>query len=217
MNYTFSIADDTLNGIVNPRRLHDEIISSQLDTQIGGVSTSGDVLTISFNVELSIPDEASLNSIVAAHTGAVSPRDPQQVEVTSQIAKPAFSSKVLAETGQKLFKRDTGVSYAITTGANTLEFTIPFTQMKVTGVEILNAEIGDYCDFEVYDTASGTISGYPNVKLNQFGYNIYLSEKFYKRECQYDADVITGMKIKIQYTSVSDKTVYVNYIIHEVV
>lgn len=217
MNYVYSIADDTLNGIVNPRRLHDEIISTHLDTQIDGVTTQGDVLTVSFNAELSIPDESSLNAIISAHTGEASPRDPQQVEVTKQIAKPAFASKIVADTGQKLFKRDTGVSYAITTGANTLEFTIPFTQMKVTGVEIINAEIGDYCDFEVYDTPAGTISGYPNVKLNQFGYSVYLSEKFYKRECQYDADMITGMKIKIQYTSISDKTIYVNYIIHEVV
>ena len=139
------------------------------------------------------------------------------VEVVTQKSKPPFASKVIPGTDYKLFKRDTGKAFAVTTGSNDCDFVIPFNIMKVTGVEIMGAELGDHCDFEVYDTPSGAISTVPNYKLNQFGYSVYISKDYYRRECQYDADVIKDMKIRVKFTSVSDKTIYINYIIHEVV
>lgn len=126
----------------------------------------------------------------------------------------AFASKTIGD--KKLYKRDTGVSYAVSAGSNTLDFSIPFNKMKVTGVEIIGAELGDWCDFEVNDTPTGAISTIPNLKLNQFGYKVYLAKDFYKRECQYDADVIKDMVVRVVYNSITTKTIYINYIIHEV-
>ncbi len=216
-NYTYSISIDTANGICNVRSLQSEVLAASLATQLASVTASGDSLTIVFNASLSAGDEASLDAVVAAHTGAASLDDPQLVEVTKQLERPPFSAKTDPATGKKLYKRDTGKSFSVSAGSNNCDYVITFDQMKITGVEIIGAEIGDYCDFEVYDTPTGTISTIPNAKLNQFGYSVNITKDFYKRECQYDADVIKDMKIRIVFNSVTAKTIYVNYIIHEVV
>lgn len=141
----------------------------------------------------------------------------QDVKVVSQYQTPPFAAKVVPDTGKKLFKRDTGVAYPVVVGNTDCDFVITYPNAKITGVEIIGAELGDWCDFEVYDTPTGTISTVPNYKLNQFGYNVYLSKDYYERMCQYDADLIQDMKIRVKYNSVSSKTIYINFIIHQVI
>jgi len=127
-----------------------------------------------------------------------------------------FASKKLAD-GKKLFRRVHGISAAVSTTQSSHKFTIPFTSCKITGVEIIGAETGDFVDLNILDTATGTVSSIPNYKLNQFGFNVYLAADYHQDTSNYDADLFAGLQIEIWYTSISTKTVYFNYILHEVV
>jgi hypothetical protein len=60
----------------------------------------------------------------------------------------------------------------------------------------------------------------PDALLNQFGYNVNISEKFYKRESPYDADLIQNMKLRIEYDALDEllpRTIYINFLLHEVI
>lgn len=129
-----------------------------------------------------------------------------------------FADKTLAD-GSKIFKRKHGVSTSINASTSgTVELVIPYTQAKIDGAEIINCQFGDTADFKVYDNSAGTISGVPNLLLNQFGFNVQMPDKIYEDSCQYDADLIQGMKIEITYhnNSTTDITVGVNFSLHEV-
>jgi hypothetical protein len=136
----------------------------------------------------------------------------QEVHVSGQ---PPFADKKTAE-GLNLFNRTEGKSFTLSSGANTLEFAIPWNTSKFTGLEVINAELGDIVDLKILDDASGTYSGVPNYQLNQFGYTVNTAPNYYVRESKYDADLYLGMRIVLEFTSVSAKTLYVNYMIHEV-
>ena len=73
-------------------------------------------------------------------------------------------------------------------------------------------------DFEVYDTPNGDISGYPDVKLNQFGFNVYMPNDICSCSSIYDADLIKDMKIRVVYTNntASDVEIGINLMLHEV-
>lgn len=128
----------------------------------------------------------------------------------------AFARKRI--DGKNLYKRVHGVGKEIAANADdTIEFIIPYNQVKITGVEIIGADIGDYCTFEVYDNSAGTISTVPNLLLNTFGFNVYPASDYYEHKSEYAADMILGMKIKIQFhNSVGvNKFVGVNFILNE--
>lgn len=127
---------------------------------------------------------------------------------------PVFGEKTI--NGKKLYVRDHGASFALSAGTNdTLNFNIPYDEVKFNGIEIIGGEIGDKVDLKVWDTPTGTISTIANYVLNQFGYSVNVAKDYYHRESKYDADLIKDMKIEIEYNSVSAKTVYVNYLLHE--
>lgn len=120
---------------------------------------------------------------------------------------PAFDSKKIGT--KSLFTRTMGVAYILAVGANTLDYTIPYTACKINGLEIVNAETGDFVDLKVAHPTYGVLS--------QFAFNAYLSKDYYERISNYDADLFAGLILRIVYNSVTAKTVYVNYLLHEVV
>lgn len=153
------------------------------------------------------------HTIDSGQTSIVGKLSEETVEVTQE---PAFKHKQLPD-GNKLYSRTEGKSFSLSTGVNeALDFNIPWNNAKLTGIEIIGGEIGDKVDLKVRDDPSGTISTVADAVLNQFGYTVYVGKDFYRRESQYDADLIKDMKIELEYDSVSAKTIYVNYILHEV-
>jgi len=119
----------------------------------------------------------------------------------------AFASKKYG--AKSLFTRTTGKAHAVAVGANTLDYTITYAACKINGLEIINAEIGDYVDLQVVHPTYGVLS--------QFGYSTYLAKDFYCRTSNYDADLVSGLILRIIYNSISAKTIYTNYLLHEVV
>ena len=146
------------------------------------------------------------------------PKKKKKVEIVADSPRQPFAAKILND-GRKIFKRVHGVVKTIQANStDTISIETPYEAAKITGVEIIGASIGDTANFNVYDNSVGTISGYPNVKINQFGFNVVLAEKLHREQSDYDADVIQGLKLEAEITnSTSESKVYgVNFIIHEI-
>lgn len=126
----------------------------------------------------------------------------------------AFASKTLGS--KKLYARNTGKQFTLSVGSNDLIYTATYPWVKMIGLECIGGEALDYGELRVYDNASGTYSGVANALLNQFGYTLNIAPNFYRRESPFDADLYAGMVLKITYTSVSAKTIGINYIMNEV-
>jgi len=126
---------------------------------------------------------------------------------------PPFSSKKIGS--KKLYTRATGKAFTVSVGSNNLDFLIPYNEMKINGIEIVNGKVGEKVNLKVLDTAAGTISTVPNYMLNQFGFDVNLPDGMFVRESQYDADMIKDLVIRIEYTAIEARDVRVNYLIHE--
>jgi len=124
-----------------------------------------------------------------------------------------FSAKTIGS--KKLYKRVVGAQYAVPVGTTTLEYVIPYAWVKINVIECVGGEVGDYCSFSIKDTPTGTYTGVPNYLLNQFGYTTNIAPGFYERTSEFDADLYTGMRIVLDYTSLSAKTIGINYILNE--
>ena len=82
--YTYSIANDTLQGVVNESLLRTEIESEEtFVVQIDDVGSSGDVLNIVFRDPLTAGDQTTLDGIVAAHNGFLKVQEVSQVQVVN--------------------------------------------------------------------------------------------------------------------------------------
>lgn len=125
-----------------------------------------------------------------------------------------FANKVLGK--KKLFKRVHGIKQSCVVGENIFLFSIPYNNCKITGIELIWGSEGDTCELEVYDTPTGTISGIPNYKLNQFGYTVNVSANHYEHKSEYDADLIKDMVLEVHYNSTVAKVIGVNFILNEV-
>jgi hypothetical protein len=127
---------------------------------------------------------------------------------------PPFASKKIGS--KKLYKRVHGIKQNLQAGANTIEFTVPYDQAKIEGVEVINADALTVGDFEIYDTPDGTFSGTPNAKLNQFAFSTNIAKDYHSQRSRYDADLFLNMKLQIKLNSPSAKEVGVNFILNEV-
>jgi hypothetical protein len=90
----------------------------------------------------------------------------------------AFADKKLPN-GKKIYKRVHGQSAGVSTTQSSHKFVIPYTECKITAVEIVGAEKGDFVDFKILA---------PNdAQLNQFGFNVYLAADFHEEVSNYEA------------------------------
>ena len=133
----------------------------------------------------------------------------------NSILNNPFAAKTLPNS-KKLYKREHGIQQALTAGSNIFVFTIPYTWVKILGIEVVNGEALDYCDLNILDSVTGTYTTIPNYKLNQFGFSVNICKDYYEEENSYDADLYQGMQIQIIYQSVSAKTIGINFNLSEV-
>lgn len=206
------LVTDTANNLVASDALKQSIEKeSGITIQVNGVSYNTTHINIEFADALPGTQKADhLDGLVTAHTGEKLIY-PDEVIVDSS---PPFAAKVLPN-GKKLFSRVKGEEYSLSAGSNTLDFAIPYPQVKFNELEIIGCELGDNATLRIKDDASGTYSTVPNYTLNTFGENVYMAKDYYHRASSYDADLYYGMRIYIEFESESAKTVYVNYILHE--
>ena len=217
--YNYNISADTSNSMLNSQTLEESIQESSIVPIIQRIDTNGDVMSLVFDINLSTEEQTTLTNIVNSHDGSPTPEEtaPAEVKIIEEVESPPFAAKVLS-TGHKLFKRVHGVQTTVTANSSgSLELVVPYVQCKITGIEIIGAEVGDTSNFNVYDNAAGTISTIPNLKLNQFGFNVNMAKTYHREESAYDADLIQGMKLEVEFTNSENinKLVCVNFILHE--
>ena len=98
--HTFSISLDFPNHKVDTSRLWDEVQDSDITIALDDIGTVGDACSIVFKAELSTEEEATLASLVAAHSGE--PKDPPTTPV--QVANPTLKVLALPPEGSKANK-----------------------------------------------------------------------------------------------------------------
>jgi septum formation inhibitor-activating ATPase MinD len=87
----------------------------------------------------------------------------------------------------------------------------------MTGAEVVGSETLDTVTFKVLDTPAGTYSGVANKVLSQFATTQNVVKDVYQYSSIYDADLYIGLRVVVEYTSLSDKTVGINLFLNEVV
>ena len=161
--------------------------------------------------QLKLNNQAAYDAWLQSLRPVQQPPSPQSVSISST---PTFTSKTIGT--KKLFARNIGIQQVLVQGSNTFTYTVSFPWVKFVGVEVINAEALDFVDFQVLDNAQGSYSGIPNQLLNQFGFSTNIAKDFYQRICSYDADIYGGMSFKMIYTSMSAKTIGINFMLNEV-
>jgi hypothetical protein len=138
-------------------------------------------------------------------------------------SREPFATKVLND-GSKLFRRKHGVKETILANSEKeIIFTVPYVMAKINKLEIIDANAMDRVDLYVNspaDAATAAAYGMPaNYMLNQFGFDVVVSELLYSDKSDYDADVYAGFQIIVKYKNDTnaDTTVGFNLIYHEVV
>jgi hypothetical protein len=204
--YTYAVSTDTANGVIDAYALEVSIRDSAIVTSLNRVDVDNDTLDIWFNDILSAGDQTLLTAEVSAHDGL-------PIEEVPVSPNAPFADKVVGT--KSLFIRTHGCAFTCIAGTSTHEFTIPYPQVKFNEIEILGAELGDHTELKILDDASGSYSTVPNYQLNQFGFSVYPSKDYYDRVSNYDADLYYGMRIVLEYTSLSAKDIYINFVLHE--
>lgn len=199
---------------VNLSQLETEIKNSTITIALDYIDYSQPNLDLYFKANLSSAEETQLTSIINSHEPQEQEDNIQEVLITGQPTLSAFASKFYGD--KALFKRFTGITQELTTGENSFTYTIPYTWVKIIGIQVINCEALDTVDFEVLDSENGDYSGTSNLKLNQFGFSLNLSKDFYEHVTNYDADLYQGMQLKFTYNSISNKTIGVNFNLNEV-
>ena len=197
----------------------EELVSANLIGIYDGLRVEDGFLYVITTEPMSSDQENTVKGIIFSLND-----QPTQVAVKSQPSvivgsSPAFTAKtVIAPDGstKKLYARSTGFQATVSVGANTVNYTATIPWAKITGVEVVNCEALDTVNFKVIDTATGSYSTIPNYMLNQFGFTVNLPKDFYQRVSQFDADLYIGMILRVEYVSVSAKTVGFNLIMNEV-
>lgn len=204
-------------------------------TWLGKVVEPDEYYLIPENMEIAFANDSSVLTDIAIEEAIIAEDDTGNSDILDiatainflKRALPVYTKPMLypfadkkLPDGKKLFKRVHGVSAQVSGSPDNIDFVVPYNNCKITGVEIINGDFGDKVNFKVYDTPTGTLSGIPDLMLNQFGFNVNIRKEYHKDECNYDADLIKDMKIRVEFDAVTSdllpKTVYINFILHEV-
>lgn len=117
-----------------------------------------------------------------------------------------------------LFFRGQGITGNATANQVTnFIFTVPYAKCKINGVEILGGVFGAKCNLKILDSTTGTYTGTPNALLNQFGYDWNIRPNCMPIVLPYDADLLQGMQILIEYENNDslDTSIAINFYLHE--
>lgn len=195
--------------------LTSQIQASSIVTVLDHIDVTGSVTDVWFKDALSDADQTALNAVIANYVYVAPPaKPPLSVSISAPPPMPPYSTN---DYGTKnLYLAITGIQQALTVGSNTITFTIPYAEVLINGVTIMNCEVLDVVSFSVLDSTTGTYSGTADAVLNQFGYTVNLPAGMYEYEAPYTAALYENMQVKLTYVSISAKTIGVNFILSQV-
>lgn len=131
---------------------------------------------------------------------------------------PTFSSNYT--TDGKLFRRKHGYSFNVAANEQkSFEIQVPYANCKVDKVEIIGCSLGDSASFKILDDDSGTYTTIPKKQINQYAFDVKLSDKYYQDHSKYEANLTAGLYIQIEYkeNAGTAKDIHINVNYHEVV
>lgn len=131
---------------------------------------------------------------------------------------PAFSSSYV--TDGQLFRRKHGYTLSVNANAlSVMDIIVPYAICKLDSVELINCGAGDAVSFKVLDDDLGTVSTIPKQQINQFGFETRMAEGFYKDQSKYEANLVQGLYLRIEYQETNNltKDIYINIDFHEVI
>lgn len=143
---------------------------------------------------------------------------PTEVKVQEVPQSYPFNNKYLPD-GKKLYRRKHGVKGTCSVGEETpIDFIIPYGHCKIDEVELIDSNTGDVADIMILDSDIGSYSGVPYLTLNQFGYDVNISEGYYSDSSNYEADLYLGMVVRVLYKNLGDTEANfgINLVLHEV-
>lgn len=155
------------------------------------------------------------NHIVDINSVAIHETIDTSVKKTDVISTPAIASKTTAD-GKKLFKRVHGIRADVVVGTNTITWTIPYPHAKFLSIEFTEGLGAETAELNILDTATGTYSGVPNYKLNQFGFTTNIPKDFYAHKSEFDADLYQGMIIEVTFNAKATNNIGINFVLNEV-
>lgn len=177
-DYTYSVANDTANGVAALDALEAEINASAIVTALDNLSTSGDTLICSFKDSLSGGDETILDGLIAAHTGVALEMPEPPIKLGGIKEPEGYRARLVCIANQSITKNTT----------TTIDWVIP--QLQWQGVNkncyfdgiqyyLADGEPGDSCTFQVVDKDGfGVAAGwYTQGQFDAMG-NLYVVEEF---------------------------------------
>lgn len=196
-NSSYTISESELKGFQNDLKVHTGLSSEPATVSIEDSNASGQLTGID-----------GIKFLLS-----------NMVVIESQPALYPFAQKKLAN-GKKLKRRKHGVRKTISANStDTITLVVPYSHCKIDEVEIVNCSGNDDVDLKVRDNAVGTFSTFPNAVLDQFGFDVCLSDLYYTDASNYDADLYQSMVIEVTFKNNDneDKNIGVNFVLHEVI
>jgi len=142
-------------------------------------------------------------------------------KIGSFYSREPFATKVLKD-GSKLFRRKHGQKATIPKGEELeVVFECPYAKAKINKLEIIDANALDRIDLLVKSPVNPELAAAygmpPDYVLNQFGFDVVVSDLLYSDKSDYDAEIYGGFQIIARYKNDSDadKAVGFNVIFHE--
>jgi hypothetical protein len=109
--------------------------------------------------------------------------------------------------GKNLFKYIKGKKFDVTQGGeDNCDYAIDKDLVAFFGVDIIGGEIGDTACLKVF-------SG--ETELNKFGCGVNISKDFYRFESRFMSELPRGITIRIEYKSISNKSIGINFIMDD--
>lgn len=129
-----------------------------------------------------------------------------------------INTAIRMEGDRQIHPHIKGISAPLGIGVNSIQWKIPYENIKIIRVEVINAQIGDKMNFNILDDENGKFSQIPSSILETVGHDINLAEKFHRYE-DIDARNLFGlykdMILEFYVTSLSEKTLYINLHLEE--
>jgi len=201
---TYSISNDTLNGVAFSPSLKNEYEASDITVALSTIVTSGDLLTIYTKAAILGDDITKMDALVNAHAGEVIIEE----ELVHSLNYPVADNHTVDR--KLLYTKVHGLKDNVEAGAvKYFKFTIPYNEVLFQGAEIMHDIIG-VADFCIEDQNQNPVE--------QYGHNVNLGTIKYTKESAYAARLPQGLVISCKYTNDTTQTqeVGVNFLLHDI-
>ena len=183
--YSYSISEDTLNGILDAGTLEEEIGDSNIGPGVKDITSVGDDITILFKMPLSVEEITALTSVINTHQGI-----PIIQTQSVRIQETSMAERQLYVKGIRFEAELNSVT----------EYDVQFlfdVELQIIDAFVENHTSGDYLEFSIHMPDSS------DFQLSKFGETVYIPPSGeIKPTPSFDTSTIpAGLILRFNYTS----------------